>query len=257
MKTYGVKEVSKLSGVTVRTLHYYDKINLLKPINRTEVGYRYYGEEELLRLQQILFYKELDMPLKEICELLDNPNFDMIRALEDHRMALQNNKLRISTLLVTISNTIDHLKKANKMSKPEKLYEGLPKEMGTTYRQEAMKKYGKDRIKTAEESLLKLDKESFNKLKEELIDVNNALFLMRNKASDDIKVQEQIERHYHVIRTFWGTSKKLDPQADAYKGLGALYVHDERFTTIDGKAQPEFALFLKEAMSYFADTELI
>ena len=65
MKNYSVKEVAKLSGVSIRTLHYYDKINLLKPLNRTEAGYRYYGEQELLRLQQILFYKELDFDLSD------------------------------------------------------------------------------------------------------------------------------------------------------------------------------------------------
>ena len=89
MKQYGVKELSDLSGVTVRTLHHYDKIGLLKPLNRTEAGYRFYGEEELLRLQQILFYKELDFSLKEIADLLDDPDFELIQALQSHRSELE------------------------------------------------------------------------------------------------------------------------------------------------------------------------
>ena len=75
MKGYTVKQLAKVAGISVRTLHHYDVIGLLKPVARTEAGYRLYAEKELLRLQQILFYKELDFPLKEIIEILDNPDF--------------------------------------------------------------------------------------------------------------------------------------------------------------------------------------
>jgi len=146
MKQYGVKELSDLSGVTVRTLHHYDKIGLLKPLNRTEAGYRFYGEAELLRLQQILFYKELDFSLKEISDLLDDPDFDLIQALKSHRSALEDRRKRIAELLHTIDHTIKHLNTGEIMSKPEKLYEGLPKELGTTQRQEAIDAYGKEAV---------------------------------------------------------------------------------------------------------------
>ena len=88
MKKYSVKKLAKLAGVTVRTLHHYDKIDLLKPALRSDKHYRYYGQEELLRLQQILFYKELGFPLQEIKEILEDPDFDLIEALESHKKAL-------------------------------------------------------------------------------------------------------------------------------------------------------------------------
>ena len=74
-----------MAGVSPRTLHYYDQIGLLKPVIRTEARYRYYGRDELLRLQQILFYKELDLPLRRICEIIEDPDFDLVRALSDHK----------------------------------------------------------------------------------------------------------------------------------------------------------------------------
>lgn len=256
MAIYGVKDLSALSGVSVRTLHYYDKIGLLKPLNRTEAGYRNYGEEELLRLQQILFYKELDFPLKKIMELLDDPDFDRIDALKAHKLALTKRQDRISHLLITISNTIKHLTNKEIMSDPGMLYEGLPKEMGTTYRKEAIDEYGKKEVEHSEKELLKLGKQGFQQLKDDQVRVNAELFALASEDPESEAVQNLIAQHYEIIRKFWGTSQKEDKQAEAYAGLGDLYVSDERFTMMNGEAQPEFAVFLQKAMSHFADTQL-
>ena len=256
MKNYSVKEVAKLSGVSVRTLHYYDKIGLLKPLSRTEAGYRYYGEKELLRLQQILFFKELDFPLKEIGELMDEEEFDLIHALKGHRSALISRQKRISTLLKTIDKTINHLKKGDVMSKPEELYEGLPKEMGTTYRDGAIEEYGKEAVEQSEKELLKLGKEGFKQLQKDFEKVNSALFAIHTEDPESEQVQQLIARHYEMIRKFWGTSHKTDKQGEAYAGLGDLYVSDERFTRVDGNPQPEYARFLQKAMKHYADTHL-
>src|SRR5690606_22198431 len=86
---YTVRQLAQLAGVSVRTLHYYDEIGLLRPSRVGENGYRYYDEPEVLRLQQILLYKELELSLEEIGSLLDQPDFDVLRALEDHKRALQ------------------------------------------------------------------------------------------------------------------------------------------------------------------------
>ncbi|HEX7975780.1 MAG TPA: MerR family transcriptional regulator [Anaerolineales bacterium] len=96
---YTVKQLSGLAGVSARTLHYYDEIGLLHPEQVGQNGYRYYGEGSLLRLQQILFYKELDLSLQEIREILDQPDFDLVRALESHRTALQRRQRRLDRLI--------------------------------------------------------------------------------------------------------------------------------------------------------------
>ncbi|WP_343702573.1 MerR family transcriptional regulator [Chitinophaga sp.] len=96
MDNYSVKKLARLAGVSVRTLHLYDKMGLLEPSVRTQARYRLYGEKELLRLQQILFYRELDFPLKEIRDILDDPTFDLAQALEGHKKALQARQERIA-----------------------------------------------------------------------------------------------------------------------------------------------------------------
>ena len=110
MKEYTVQQLAKLAGVTVRTLHHYDHIGLLKPSSRNSARYRFYGETELLRLQQILFFKELDFNLEDIARIIDSPGFDPVDALEAHRKELQNRAERLDALLETIDKTIKRLK---------------------------------------------------------------------------------------------------------------------------------------------------
>ncbi|MBF8284238.1 MAG: Transcriptional regulator MerR family, partial [Anaerolineales bacterium] len=105
---YTVKQLSNLAGVSVRTLHFYDEIGLLRPTRVGANGYRYYGDAAVLRLQQILFYKELGLSLDEIAEVLDQPDFDVVRALEAHRRALQQRLGRLRHLMKTVDRTIAH-----------------------------------------------------------------------------------------------------------------------------------------------------
>lgn len=252
---YTVKQVAALSGVSVRTLHLYDEIGLLKPSIRTEARYRLYGEPELLRLQQILFYKELDFTLEQIGKILDDPEFDLNRAMESHRAILEKRRNRINTLIQTIDKTIQQLNKTT-MLKPEELYEGLLKEVSTTYRDEAIQEYGKETIERSEKNLMQMGKEGFEQLKKDLFDVNEILFGLMKEDHTSKAVQLQVAKHYEIIRKFWGTAHSTDKQTDAYKGLGQLYVADERFTVYKGQPQPAYALFISKAMAHFADNQL-
>ncbi|MFN2140328.1 MAG: MerR family transcriptional regulator, partial [Candidatus Promineifilaceae bacterium] len=108
-KGYTVSQLAKLAGVSVRTLHHYDEIGLLVPAARSDAGYRLYNEEDLLRLQQILFFRELDFPLDDIRQILDDPAFDSLAALEEHRRLLHERAGRIGRLLNTIDRTIAKL----------------------------------------------------------------------------------------------------------------------------------------------------
>ena len=145
MERFSVNQLAKLAGVSVRTLHHYDEIGLLKPGTRTESNYRYYGEKELLRLQQILFYKELDLPLVKIMEILDDPAFDTEAALRSHKKDLIKRRDRTSELLKTINKTIHHLKKQN--MKAEDMYKGFSKEQAEAYEKEAKEKWEKKVLK--------------------------------------------------------------------------------------------------------------
>lgn len=249
---YSVKKLADLTGVSVRTLHLYDKIGLLKPQVRTEAGYRLYGEKELLLMQQILFYKELGFPLQEIIAILHDPDFDLVQALESHREVLLGRRDRLATLLITIDKTIKKIIMGMTFTH-EELYEGFPKGKAEEWRKEAIDKYGSQKIEKSERYLGKLGKQDFIRLKEEGKRVTSKLLklMAENPASE--KVQEQIADHYEVIRKFWGTHGEADPQAEAYAGLGELYVTDERYTMENGIANPEFAEFLRKAMKQFAE----
>ena len=113
---YTVRQVAGLSGVSVRTLHFYDEVGLLKPAYVSANGYRCYEEPQLLALQQILFYRELGFELKEIKSILGRADFEKAAALESHRSVLEKNLARTQTLIATINKTIKHVRGAKKMS---------------------------------------------------------------------------------------------------------------------------------------------
>src|SRR6187431_2770827 len=121
---YTVKQVARMSGVSVRTLHFYDEVGLLKPAYVGANGYRFYEEPQLLILQQILFYRELGFELKEIKRILGRADFENVAALESHRQVLEKNLIRTRSLLETIDRTIQHLKGARKM-KSEEMFAGF------------------------------------------------------------------------------------------------------------------------------------
>src|SRR5215216_3244370 len=143
---FTVKQLSKLAGVTPRTLHHYDEIGLLKPSRVGDNGYRYYGEESLLRLQQILFYRELDIPLEDIKKIMGRRDFDMLGALESHKDALKKQVARLNRLINTVDNTINHLKGNNIMS--EKAYfEGFSEEEQEKYALQAEQMYDPETVR--------------------------------------------------------------------------------------------------------------
>lgn len=242
--------------MSIRTLHLYDELGLVKPYSRSEAGYRHYGESELLRLQQVLMYRELNFPLAEIKRLLDDPGFDLLRALESQKAAFQQRQRELDGLLEAIDTTIHHLKTKGIMSNLEFLYKGIPKETTEAWRKEATEKWGEDAVQTSEEHLSNISRASIEELKKEAEQIGKLLFDLRFNDPTEPLVQSLIARHYSVIRGFWGTSGSSDLQADAYAGLGELYVVDERYLSQNGQPQPAFADFMRQAMKYFAERSL-
>lgn len=254
MKQYTVKQLADLAGISVRTLHYYDDIHLLTPAERSEAGYRLYGESELLRLQQILFYRELDVPLNEIGAILDDPGFNKVRSLRAHKVALVSRKERLSRLINTIDNTIANLRKDAIMT-PEELYEGFPREQAEAWRQEALDRWG-PAVEDSERYLQSLGKEQFDALKEGFAACWKRLAGMHDRDPESPEVQAEVERHYGFIRQFWGVTDPSDIRKEQYIELGELYKADPRYTTIDGVEQPGLGEFMSQAMQSFARQHL-
>ncbi len=255
MKRYTVKELAKLAQVSIRTLHHYDGIGLLKPAFRSEKKYRLYGKNELLRLQQILFYKELGLSLKAISEVLDDKNFNHIAALENQRSSLLSEQKRITILLKTIDKTILKLK-GKKMITDKELYAGFSKEEVSSMRTKSKKKFGEAEVQRSEKYLKSLSKEAFKQLQNEQSEIfKNLLALSKEDVASEV-VQLEISKHYTNTRKFWGTNGTADTQKSDYKGLGKLYTAEESYCQIDGKHYAGLAKFISAAIQHFAKTQL-
>lgn len=237
-----VKEVADLTGISVRTLHHYDEIGLLVPDEVTESGYRIYSSENLETLQQILFFKELGFPLKKINEIISSPTFDRKEALELHRKMLLEKRKRLDQMIETVEKTIQHTKGELEMSQKEK-FEGFDFSHNP-YEEEARKLYGDKAVDEANQKAAGMTQdmqERFNDLYRRLADV-------RHTAPDSKEVQEAIGEWYILLNEFGSYS------LDAFKGLGQLYIDDERFTKNIDKFGEGLAVFMRDAMAVYADT---
>ncbi|MGX5817366.1 MerR family transcriptional regulator [Chitinophaga lutea] len=252
MDNYSVKKLAKLAGVSVRTLHLYDQMGLLRPSVRTEARYRLYGEKELLRLQQILFYRELDFPLKDILAILDDPAFDVAQALEGHRKALLAKKDRIDTLVGTIDKTLVTLKNKH-MLHAEDLYEGIPDDKRDAWRAEAMAKWGKDTVLNAEATLRAIGREEMETLKQELNEISEKVTLLMHTDPASAPVQQLIARRYDIILQLSGGKIEMG-KLEYFRKLSELYVQDNRYTPVNGIPSMELALFLQAATAEYLKT---
>jgi len=250
VKVYTVSQLAKMAGVSVRTLHHYDHIGLLKPASRTSAGYRRYGEQELLRLQQILFFRELDFPLGEIRDILDDPAFDQVEALKNHRRLLQRRAERLARLLKTVDKTIQRLTEDDVGMTDEELYEGFTKEQIERYKREARERFDPALVQESERRVSKMSKAQWNALKQEGDDVTRQIAELADRSPGDPEVQGLIARHHAMIEQFYPAS------ADVYRGLGQLYAEHAEFRKFYDKYRPGLSDFLKEAMAYYADHAL-
>lgn len=260
MCRYTVKQLATLSGVSVRTLHHYDAIGLLAPAYVGGNGYRYYERAQLLRLQQILFYRQLDMSLVEITRTLDAPDFDLVSALRTHRKRLLAEQKRFSQLLQTIDETINELNGENKMVETNPLkvanpFEGFSPERQTAYEKELVNKYGQtaqDRIDESKINLKKLSKAQMDEVKEEGHHINLGLVACIETGNDarDEDVQILIRRHHAWICVFWV------PDQVAYIGLGQSYCDNQDFLTFYDKYDIRLVEFLAMGMKIYAEANL-
>jgi len=246
VRQYTVSQLAELAGITVRTLHHYDEIGLLRPVTRTESGYRLYSERELLLLQQVMFFRQLDVPLEEIRRILADPNFDQARALWQHRELLLAEVGRLGRLIDTIDKTLHMLEGTMTLSDAE-LYEGFSQEQIERYKRESREQYGVEVVEESERRAKNMSKDNWQAVKDEGEAVTQGLARLMDRPVDDPEVQALIARHYKWVATFW------TPDADAYQGLGQLYTDNPEFRANYDKYRVGLADFLREAMTYYSE----
>lgn len=248
---YTVNQLSKLAGVSGRTLRYYDQIGLLKPKRVSSSGYRIYGTEEIALLQQILFYRKLEMPLEEIKEIILAADFDQEKALLLHQQRLEMKKAQLDTLLVTIEKTLADKRGERQMTDNEK-FEGFKQrlldENETTYGQEIREKYGEKVVDQSNQKVAGMSEVQFAEWQELDKELQRELAsaMMDGDASSDA-AQHVAELHKKWLSFTWS-----DYSPEAHRNLAEMYVSDERFTAYyDERAGKGAAAFLRKAINHF------
>jgi len=253
---YTVNTLANLSGVSVRTLRFYDEIGLLKPAFVAENGYRYYGQEQLLQLQQILFFRELGFELKQIQQILQASDFDRMKALQSHKIVLRNNIKRLHELTKTIDTTINHLEGKQEM-KDKELFKGFDVE------QFRAKKPGYDTyvIEQGWATKEELDAHSSKTWKKEdwqqqkqLMDEGAKLWISaieRQLKPTSSEVQKLTNELYKQICQYW------TPDKEKFIGLGQLYLENPDFRAMWDNYHPKLAQFMADAMKVYAENKLV
>jgi len=246
---YRVKQVAKLSGVSVRTLHHYDEIGLLKPARIGANGYRFYGEAELLTLQQILFYRELGFELSQIKKLLPGGDAEKVAALRSHRKALTQHLARGEQLIRTIDKTIAHLTGKKEM-KSKEMFAGFDPKEQARHEKYLVERFGEPMKKRIAESKAKVKDwtkadwersgERFHGICAELVAA-----LKRGLPAESPEVQELIGRHYQWLKQFW------TPTRESYAGHAQLIVDSELRKAYEAH-HPELPEFVAMAIERFA-----
>lgn len=237
-----VKEVAELVGISVRTLHHYDDIGLLEPEETTEAGYRMYSEHDLEKLQQILFFRELGFPLKKIKQIMSSPSFNRQEALMLHHSMLMEKRSQLDRVIRTVEKTIAHAKGEIMMTSKEK-FEGFDFSRNP-YEQEARERWGDKAVDDSKAKLGKMDEAT---IKDEMNAIYTKLAALRHDSAQSDAAQAAIKEWYDFLNKLGSYS------LDAFKGLGQMYVADERFTKNIDQFGEGLAQFMCDAMAAYSD----
>lgn len=241
---FTVKQLSDLAGITPRTLHHYDRIGLLKPTKVGDNGYRYYGEESLLKLQQILIYRELEMPLEDIRKIMGRRDFEILTALENHKMELSKKMTRLEHLIATVDNTIMHLKGQKNMS-DKQLFEGFTEEEQEKYAAEAETMYDPEIVRASNKKWKAYSPEKKQAILEEGRRIYMDMIAAIPNGAEAPEVQALVERWRKHMDYFW------TPRLDQLVLLAEGYNNDLRFKANFDHMDPRLAAFMLEAVKVY------
>jgi DNA-binding transcriptional MerR regulator len=241
---YTVRKLSRLAGISPRTLRYYDEIGLLKPSRLGENGYRYYNEEALLVLQQILLYRELELPLAEIKRILNGEAFNVLDSLQGHKETLRLRIQRTERLINSVDDTIQILEGKKKMDEI-KMFEPFNEQHQAEYEKEVLEKYDPVIVKASQQKW-----KSYTKAQKQRIgDEGNAIYrdmaaaIPKGPASPE--AQACVQRWRDHMAYFW------EPNDKQLLGLVDMYNNDPRFKANFDKVDPRLAAFLREAVNVY------
>lgn len=251
---YSITALAKISGVSSRTLRYYDQIGLLKPARVNSAGYRIYGLQQVDRLQQILYFKSFGLPLEEIRHLLDDPKQDVQSLLVAHYHRLSRERAALDRLLTTLAQTITYYEGEQTMSDEEKFAYFKQQKLAANeeaYGEEIRAAYGE---KVVEESNQKWQNMSFDTY-QELQQTENDLFeALKQLVSQPFDVTTDLAQTVFQLHKKWLQEAAPFYSADYHRSLGEMYIQDARFTAYyDQKAGEGAAACLQAVIAHYAD----
>lgn len=260
MATYTVKRLARLSGISVRTLHYYDEIGLLKPAQVGANGYRYYTRNELLRLQQILLHRELGLTLDNIAALLDSSDADRVACLREYRRQLTERIAHHHELIATVDRTIASLQGERAME-PANLYKGFSAEKQAEYEDWIVNRYATDErsrdnlradMERSRRHVAGLTKEDIAERTQVMTRLGAALadHCRKGTPPGDAALTPLLEQHRAWVAGMWG--KPCSP--GAYAGLADLYESHPDFRARYEQLAPGLADYLPTAMRAYSRT---
>ena len=247
---YTINQLAKLAGVSTRTLRYYDQCGLLPPKTVRSNGYRIYGEAEVNRLQQILFYRELGVELSEIGRILAENDFDGLSALQNHLAALREKRARLDRLIGNVQKSISSMKGETEMTDEEK-FEGFKEKLISDNEQEyggeIREKYGDEAVGRSNAKLKNMTKEQYDELEALTQELNNTLKAAFEQGDPGGELaQKACALHKRWLCFYWDHYSK-----EAHRGVAQMYVDDPRFTAYYDAIVPGCAVFLKDAVQIF------
>lgn len=249
---YSIRELSDLAGVSARTLRYYGEIGLLQPLYTNDAGYRFYGEDEVAVLQQILFYRERGFDLKRIRDILYHGDFDIMNALEEHLLDLEEERERMDSLIRTVSQTILSMKGEYKMSNEEKFEafkEKMVKENEEKYGAEIREKCGDEEIDASNRKMLNMSREEWERMESLGSQIKELLKegVLTGMKADSEQAKAIVELHKEWLCMTW---RQYTPEA--HQSLALTYVADDRFRAYYDSEITGCAKLLEQAISCWA-----
>jgi DNA-binding transcriptional MerR regulator len=247
---YSINKLGKLAGLSTRTLRYYDEIGLLKPRRISSSGYRIYGGEQVKRLQQIMFYRELGVELCVIKRIIGEPDFEKLKALSGHLEALKQRKELLDALIANVEKTILSEKGEIIMTDKERfegLKRGMLEENERKYGAEIREKYGKETVDASNKKFMNMTGEQYAEMERLSAEFNETLkaALIQGDPAGEL-AQKACELHKRWLMCTWDSYSK-----EAHIGLAQMYVDDERFTAYYDKIAPGSAEFLRDAIMVY------
>lgn len=244
-ETYTVSEVARLANVSVRTLHHYDEIGLLVPSARSEAGYRLYGRDDLERLQEVLLFRELEIPLPDIAVLLSGGAFDRRAALELQREMLVAKSARTQALITSVERAINAERTGVRMTKDE-MFEVFGDFDPAEYEDEVKERWGEsDAYKESARRTARYTKADWERFKAESEEIGTAAVVLMDEgvAPEDPRAMDVVEQaRLQIDQWFYPCSHEM------HCNLGDMYLADPRFTATYEKMRPGMAQWWRDAI---------